>query len=940
MATSVKGLTVEIGGDTTTLQKALNDTTSTTKSLQTELNYVNKALQLDPTNVEMLTQKKKLLNDAITETSTKIDAMKQAQAEADKLMQEGVEIDQESYRQLERMIVFAEESLESYQAELKNCGVTLEDVAEKMEAIGTKAVEVGEALLPITAAITTATTAATVMASGFEDGMAKVSTIMDETEVSIEDMSTAIMNLSDQTGVSATDLTEHVYNAISAGQDTADAVAFVENATTLAKAGFADTGDALDVLTTIMNAYGLEASEVNNVSDMLIQTQNLGKTTVAELATTMGTVIPTANSLNVGLDNLTASYTILTAQGISTSESTTYLSAMLNELGDSGTTVGALLQEKTGKSFSELMEEGASLGDVLGIISEQAEADGIAFSEMWSSTSASKAGITLLADEVEGFNDRLVEMNDCTGSTEVAFEKLQTTSYDVEIIINKLKNTMITFGETILNMIAPTLEIISEKVEMFTLWINSLSEAQKESIIKMALMVAAIAPILIIVGKIIIAISSLMTSISNIKKTITTLKTTITAVKTAMTALNATMLANPIAVIIIAIVALIAAIVLLYNNCDWFKEKVDFIFTEIKNTISNVVEAIVVFFKETIPQALSSLYDSVLEILTAIGDFFMETWNTIVLFFTESIPSFIDRVINWIDELPYYIGYMLGVLIGTIAQFGIDVITWVATNIPIIINNIVTFFATLPEKIWTCLTNAYAAVVLWGSNLASKAYEIGSTFITTVVDWISSLPEKIATKFDLALTKVKTWGTNMASLGKDAMLDLIDNIIDAATDIPSQMKEIGTNIVSGVWQGIVNAKTEFVNNIKSFFTGIVDGAKEALDINSPSRVMSDEVGEQVPAGAAEGISKKASMMKTAVTSMIGSAVDGAKNSITNIADVAYSIGGTAIPVLANSSTSTASKSVYNNISITTNSVDTNSIDEICDEINRRLGDDL
>ena len=116
----------------------------------------------------------------------------------------------------------------------------------------------------------------------------------------------------------------------------------------------------MDVLTTILNAYGLEATEVTNVSDMLIQTQNLGKTTVAELSSAMGKVIPTANANSVALDQLCTGYAIMTANGVATAESTTYMNSMLNELGKTGSTTDTILREKTGKSFGELMSSGSS----------------------------------------------------------------------------------------------------------------------------------------------------------------------------------------------------------------------------------------------------------------------------------------------------------------------------------------------------------------------------------------------------------------------------------------------------------------------------------------------------------------------------------------------------------------------------------------------------
>lgn len=220
--------------------------------------------------------------------------------------------------------------------------------------------------------------------------------IANTTEVPLEDLQAAILELSDESGIAAGEIAENVYNAISAGQKTGDAVNFVRHATDLARAGFADSGNSLDLLTTIMNAYKLEANEVTNVSDNLIATQNLGKTTVAELSSSMGKIIPTANAANVSLDQLCAGYALMTANGVATAESTTYMNSMLNELNKSGSTVAKTLQGETGKGFSDLMAEGYTLGDVLGIVSAAADDQGLKFTDMFGSAEAAKAGLILL----------------------------------------------------------------------------------------------------------------------------------------------------------------------------------------------------------------------------------------------------------------------------------------------------------------------------------------------------------------------------------------------------------------------------------------------------------------------------------------------------------------------------------------------------------------
>ena len=224
------------------------------------------------------------------------------------------------------------------------------------------------------------------MATDFEDSMAKVSTIADETEVPIDEMKNAILDLSNETGIASGDIEENVYNAISAGQKTGDAVEFVGKAAKLAKAGFAETGDALDVLTTILNAYGLEASEVTNVSDRLIQVQSLESTLENFM---YGKIIPTANALGVNLSQLGAGYAVMTANGIATAETTTYMNSMFNELGKSGTTAQKALAEYTKETYGsamsmkELMDEGFYVEEVLKMLKKSADESGKSIAICW-----------------------------------------------------------------------------------------------------------------------------------------------------------------------------------------------------------------------------------------------------------------------------------------------------------------------------------------------------------------------------------------------------------------------------------------------------------------------------------------------------------------------------------------------------------------------------
>lgn len=280
--------------------------------------------------------------------------------------------------------------------------------------------------------------------SVYETSLAKVGTIADLGKLSIQKLGSQITDMSNTMGIAATDIAEATYQAISAGQDTANAVEFAGQAAKLATAGFTSTTSAVDILTTALNAYGLSADQATHVSDVLLTTQNLGKTSVDELSSSMGRVIPLAAAYNVSVENLSSGLAVMTANGIATAEATTYTKSMLNELGDTGSTVGKILQAETGKSFAQLNAEGKSLGDVLQILYDNVDGDSTAFAGLWSSVEAGTGALSLASGGADKFNGVLAQMVDSAGATDTAYqtmtdtfqhsmESLQTTAENLSI---------------------------------------------------------------------------------------------------------------------------------------------------------------------------------------------------------------------------------------------------------------------------------------------------------------------------------------------------------------------------------------------------------------------------------------------------------------------------------------------------------------------------
>lgn len=454
---------------------------------------------------------------------------------------------------------------------LKNVSNFAENVGTKLQSAGKHIEDFGKKFSVISGAAATILGVSAKSAAGFEDAMAKVSTIADTSQVPLEQLRAEIMKLSNESGLAASDIADNVYNAISAGQQTGDAVNFVSNATTLARAGFTDSASALDVLTTIMNAYGLEASEVTAVSDKLITTQNLGKTTVAELATSMGKVIPTAKSTGVNLDQLCGAYAVMTSNGIATAETTTYLNSMLNELGKEGTTAADAFRKGTehikkgGLSMAEAMESGMSLTDVLGILDEQAQASGTSINNLFGSAEAGKAA-AVLWDNADKVTSSVAAMGDSVNATQEAYDKLNTTSFSVSKTLNTLKNTGIELGTTILEMLSPAIEKVSSVVSALSDWFHGLDDGQKKSVVSIIALVAAVTPACLILKQVLSVVGSLSTAFS--------------------------FLCSPVGLVIAAIAALIAIFVNLYNTNEEFRAVVDAAWSAIQEKIGAVISAL------------------------------------------------------------------------------------------------------------------------------------------------------------------------------------------------------------------------------------------------------------------------------------------------------------------------------------------------------------
>lgn len=429
----------------------------------------------------------------------------------------------------------------------------------------------------VASAATAIGTLAIKSAADFETSFAKVSTLLDTNALDVEAYKKKIMQVSSDMNVSTDELCESIYQAISASVDQADAIDFATKAMKLAKGGFTDTATAVDIITTAINAYGMSAADAESISDKLIMTQNKGKTTVGDLAAAMGRVIPAANTFGVSLDELCGYYATMTANGIATAETTTYLNSMIKELGTGSDTLYTQLENATEsvlgekKSFQELRAEGYTVLDVIGILGQYSEQTGDSIIGMFSSSEGGMAA-QVLANNIEGVTRNIDAMKNSAGATEDAYKKMASTSAaSFKKIKNQIANMFTVLGQKLM----PTVEKLLSKAE------KSLPKIQKQvdklqPTIEKGL--TKIEPVLewLIDDALPGAVKVLSFCVENFDKLAISIGITVAALKTmaivgtvtealkksatAMGAFNAIMTANPIGMVVTALGALAVAI--------------------------------------------------------------------------------------------------------------------------------------------------------------------------------------------------------------------------------------------------------------------------------------------------------------------------------------------------------------------------------------------
>lgn len=431
--------------------------------------------------------------------------------------------------------------------------------------------------------------------------------------------------------------------------------------------------------------------------------------------------------------------------------------------------------------------------------------------------------------------------------------------------IEKLKKSFQDLLGELTKSLYPLIKKITEKLQGLVEWFRNLDDGNKELIAEILLLVAVLGPALIIIGKVTSAIGTILTFAPKIISVIKAIKVIISVASTTIAGIGLVLAG--------AATAVTNFISMLKNGFSWIKEAlmivgialaaIGAIILGVPALIAGIVAAVIavvatlivlikehweelkILFTQTIPEALKSVWD-------AIVSFFTETIPEAFSNFVSTVQEFINSIITWFQELPYNLGVFVGEMIGHIIQFGIDAWNWVTTEVPKIIEGVINFVKELPGKVWTWLSNTFEKIKTFGINVYNKAKEIGSNFIDNIISFIRELPGKVWEWFQNTINKASQFAIDIGNKATEAAKNICDNIINGITGLPGQVADIGRNIVGGLWNGISGAGQWIKDKVGSFARGILDGMKEALGIQSPSKLFRDEVGKYIALGVGEG----------------------------------------------------------------------------------------
>lgn len=687
MAAKIKGITIEIGGNTQPLNKALEDVNKKSRDLQSELRQVERLLKLDPKNTELLAQKQKLLSVAIENTKDKLETLKEAERQVQEQFKRG-EIGEEQYRAIQREVIKTEEELKKLNKQLKE--MDWKAITDGLDKFGKKSTEVGKSIsTKVTLPILGIGAAAAKLGMDFEAGMSEVSAISGATGEDLTRLEEKAREMGATTKFSATEAAEGLKYMAMAGWETEQMLAGLPGVLALAAASGEDLGTVSDIVTDAMTAFGLAAEEAGHFADVLAKASSSSNTNVGLMGETFKYVAPLAGSLGYSIEDTAHAVGLMANAGIKGSQAGTALRSMLTRMikptKESGTamdTLGISMTNADGtmKSLAEVMDD---LREAFRNLDPDQQAF---YAAQIAGQEAMSGFLAIVNASDEDFIKLRDNIYDAAGAAEEMAAIMQENNKGA---LTELMSAIEELALKIYDILKPAIAGLIEFIQGLVDWLNNLSPEMQQIIVIVGGLAAAIGPLLIVIGKMSLGISALIKLFGPLTAGTTGATAATGGLSAAISALT-----GPIGIAVAAIVGITAVIVALWKTNEDFRDGLKRVWENIKQIIDGVIRVIKGIiqafiglitgdwtrFTEGLKNIWSGMWQAIRNIVAGAWNLLSTVFNTlknnITNFFTGMIRSAVDwgrgLISSFIDGIKSMIGRVrdaVSSVVGTVKDY-------------------------------------------------------------------------------------------------------------------------------------------------------------------------------------------------------------------------------------------------------------------------------
>lgn len=809
MADRIKGLKIVLGADTSELTKAIYNVNAAISKTQSNLRDINKALKIDPGNINLLKDKQSELTTAIQKTKEKIKEEEQA---LQALRDQGVDETSQEFKDLQLQIDLDNAALNDLEKQMKEFGSVgaqavkavgdhLQEVGTKIKAVGDKIAGIGQELTTkVTLPIIATGTAAVSKFAEVDKTMTLANATMGNTAEQAKMLDTAMKDAAANSTFGMNDAAQASLNFARAGLDAAQAAAAMAPAMNLAAGEAGDLNTVSGGLVATINGFGDSFDQAEHYADVFAAACNNSALDVNGLSEAMSIAAPIFSTAGKDIEDAALYMGVMANAGIDANVAANSLKTGMARLAEPTKQAKKAMQEY-GIAMSDIWNEDGSMKDSVTIqknlhnafadLSEQEQmaAAGAIFGK--NQMASWLALINTAPEEVDKLSDSLEKSSGTT--KEMADAMMSGFGGSIEKLKSSLDVLMVTLGELAAKYLTPVIEKIQAAVDKFM----SMDEESQDLIVKIAMIAAAIGPVLLVIGKVVSGVGGIVGTIGKLTSSISTLIPIIASV------------GAPVIAIVAAIGVLTAAFIHLYNTNDEFREKVQGAFERIKEAVSGLIEKLqpaleqlkqsfsdlvtaiqpalefIVTLIEGIVLGVINAIEPITEAITAGIDYITNIIEAVIALFNGDFEGFFEHlkaalsslITFWIKIIEAKIEFIKGIL----SAFGID-LGAIFTNIKNTIQNI-----------WTAIKTAVVNTI---NGLVQTAVNIFNTMKNAIGNACSGIKNVVVNGFKSAISYIKSLPGQALGWGKDIINNLISGITSKISGIKDTMKNVANTIAS------------------------------------------------------------------------------------------------------------------------------------------------